>query len=506
MRGIRGHIWGILTMGWLSCAIGLAQSSFVSEITVPDYGKARVEAFIPPRYWPANYIDALLSVDIDNSGNKKLLGARLALDGTLIDAKWVGSSFLYFKKMEYLPDGRLLICTSDWFGVIDPENPGSRWAKRTGLHTATVGRDADGNLVIAVLQWVGAWRVLIFDPDGTFVRAFKLPYVSFPDIGNFDSATMFHTSCCQTSTQILVYDPSGNHFILTSSGGGDFGNKHIVVYAFTAEGDIHWISGIAGAGSDGGCTRGDTIGAFSAGDGSILIFSTCYNNIYLYRINTNNGYLVETPVVLGGESSFLLYPMQTMNYGSVLGYVSDSGSFGTLFTDRSGWRLRGPKAKLFAMATTTATSPVRRLWVLGGSDSRDNNPAALLAFIDIDSWAEYPFSFYPCFESLLPDVPYPLQAVLNRVTTASVQPPDNSPPDYYNFPIEDARIQVTQRCVVCVPSDGDVDGNGCVDDADLLAVLFAFGSEGPNPADVSCDGVVDDADLLIVLFNFGTGC
>ena len=54
----------------------------------------------------------------------------------------------------------------------------------------------------------------------------------------------------------------------------------------------------------------------------------------------------------------------------------------------------------------------------------------------------------------------------------------------------------------CTPSGGDVDGNGCVDDADLLAVLFAFGSSG-GPEDVNCDGVVDDADLLEVLFNFG---
>jgi len=54
---------------------------------------------------------------------------------------------------------------------------------------------------------------------------------------------------------------------------------------------------------------------------------------------------------------------------------------------------------------------------------------------------------------------------------------------------------------------GDVDGNGCVDDADLLAVLFAFGSTGSGlPEDTNCDQVVDDADLLIVLFNFGSGC
>ncbi len=53
--------------------------------------------------------------------------------------------------------------------------------------------------------------------------------------------------------------------------------------------------------------------------------------------------------------------------------------------------------------------------------------------------------------------------------------------------------------------EGDVNGDGCVDDADLLSVLFAFGGEGGNE-DVNGDGIVDDADLLIVLFNFGSGC
>ncbi len=60
----------------------------------------------------------------------------------------------------------------------------------------------------------------------------------------------------------------------------------------------------------------------------------------------------------------------------------------------------------------------------------------------------------------------------------------------------------------CTAHNGDVDANGCVDDADLLAVLFAFGSTGSTLGreDANCDGVVDDADLLIVLFNFGSGC
>jgi probable HAF family extracellular repeat protein len=60
----------------------------------------------------------------------------------------------------------------------------------------------------------------------------------------------------------------------------------------------------------------------------------------------------------------------------------------------------------------------------------------------------------------------------------------------------------------CASENGDVDANGCVDDADLLAVLFNFGNSGSNLGreDTNCDGVVDDADLLQVLFNFGSGC
>jgi hypothetical protein len=53
----------------------------------------------------------------------------------------------------------------------------------------------------------------------------------------------------------------------------------------------------------------------------------------------------------------------------------------------------------------------------------------------------------------------------------------------------------------------DVNRDGCVNDADLLLVLFAFGNTGSDlPADVNRDGVVDDTDLLSVLFGFGEGC
>ncbi len=54
---------------------------------------------------------------------------------------------------------------------------------------------------------------------------------------------------------------------------------------------------------------------------------------------------------------------------------------------------------------------------------------------------------------------------------------------------------------------GDINQDGCIDDADLLAVLFNFGNTGSDLAeDANGDGTIDDADLLIVLFNFGAGC
>jgi hypothetical protein len=52
---------------------------------------------------------------------------------------------------------------------------------------------------------------------------------------------------------------------------------------------------------------------------------------------------------------------------------------------------------------------------------------------------------------------------------------------------------------------GDANDDGCVDDADLLLVLFHFGAAHAQ-ADLNRDGIVDDADLLLVLFHFGGGC
>lgn len=74
--------------------------------------------------------------------------------------------------------------------------------------------------------------------------------------------------------------------------------------------------------------------------------------------------------------------------------------------------------------------------------------------------------------------------------------------DTFEFDYFETNLPVQTRAAA-----GDVNANGCVDDADLLSVLFAFGGSGTcMDEDVNGDTVVDDADLLTVLFDFGTGC
>jgi probable HAF family extracellular repeat protein len=55
--------------------------------------------------------------------------------------------------------------------------------------------------------------------------------------------------------------------------------------------------------------------------------------------------------------------------------------------------------------------------------------------------------------------------------------------------------------------EGDVNGDGCVDDTDLQMLLVAFGQSGSGLGeDLNGDGVVDDSDLLVVLAHYGSGC
>lgn len=63
------------------------------------------------------------------------------------------------------------------------------------------------------------------------------------------------------------------------------------------------------------------------------------------------------------------------------------------------------------------------------------------------------------------------------------------------------------RGFVLTPVQPDINRDGCVNDADLLELLFEFGQTGSAlSGDIDFNDVVDDADLLLLLFNFGSGC
>jgi hypothetical protein len=111
-------------------------------------------------------------------------------------------------------------------------------------------------------------------------------------------------------------------------------------------------------------------------------------------------------------------------------------------------------------------------------------------------WNNSPFGEVRC-----PDGPGAANAIAGWTGTTSAG-------GRYVISLQGAYFVSEQGCQTCQPHNGDVDNNGCVDDADLLAVLFGFGQTGDNlgRVDVNCDQVVDDADLLLVLFNFGSGC
>ncbi len=90
---------------------------------------------------------------------------------------------------------------------------------------------------------------------------------------------------------------------------------------------------------------------------------------------------------------------------------------------------------------------------------------------------------------------------LARLTTgASLQ---FSPSGEYIALGDGSSVSVARNPIYRLP--GDANSDGCVDESDLLMVLFTFGTDDTQ-ADLNRDGVVDDADLLQVLFHFGSGC
>ncbi|MCW5935606.1 MAG: hypothetical protein KIT45_15100 [Fimbriimonadia bacterium] len=217
------------------------------------------------------------------------------------------------------------------------------------------------------------------------------------------------------------------------------------------------------------------VNRFDGGEGNDNIYCDLHDlmaNVSTYLgsapVNTGDG------TINGGDNSAGL--RIALDNSNIVGVTSDGGNVGDPFSATTGIEYVIPLAAL-----GNPSSIRLQAMVTGGADlgdachgtylSNQSLPALnafdlLLQYPNIE-WARCPGLFYNSFP--------------------------------FNFQVEAPGDQF-----VTVPILADVNGDGCVNDDDLLAVLFNFGGTGVG--DLDCDGTVSDRDLLIVLFNFGVGC
>ncbi|CUU01451.1 probable extracellular repeat, HAF family [Armatimonadetes bacterium GBS] len=361
-----------------------------------------------------------------------------------------------------------------WFTRADGKNFAFRWTPSGGMqnlgtlpqHTTSEanGISGDGNRVVGVAFYIipygGSWRAFMWTPQN-----------GIRDLGNLPGSPLSRADAI-----------SGNGLVVVGTG-VDYGSA---VRAF------RWTSG-SGMQSLGTLGGSESRALGVSRDGSVVV-GWSFNHLserWAFVWKTNGG--------MQG-----LYPLATC-CGEAYG-VSDDG---LVIAGRSHSATTERWHACLWVWNVSDYSP-RDLGTLGGNESLayacTNNQIAV-GWSHNASGQRRAFRWTP--EGGMVDLSDAYSSLLSADSYLEVAydiTPDGRFIVGRGYNAEQGRFEAFLLDTLCTAHNGDINLDGCVDDADLLIVLFAFGATGVNPSDVNCDGTVDDADLLMVLFHFGNGC
>ena len=384
-----------------------------------------------------------------------------------------------------------------------------------------VGYTTDGQYLVSAGQYLHFWRA----SDGEHVR----------DGGGYDDA-VFSVAFSPDEQFLATGSEDGSVKIWRVRDGSlahaftPYGRfSHVFAVAYSPDGEYLAVGGASYAGEVRVYRTSDwelvaTLSphlvqirslAFSP-DGQYLVSGDYYATIRVWRVSN---WMLERTFVHGSGGGFEIHSLAFSPDGNYLASASRDGTV-RVWDWRNGTTLYTTGPHDTAYPYTITFSPDGQYLLEGGllrtARLRNASTGALVRdYISTDDPLHVAFTphgqhlvhggfrglfFWHINNNTAPVLTYTDEAI--GVRCLAVSPSGK----WFAYGRLDAVVVLARNPVGPQP-EGDVNADGCVDDADLLTVLFAFGETGAGiPEDLNKDCTVDDADLLLVLFNFGSGC
>jgi uncharacterized delta-60 repeat protein len=481
------------------------------------------EAWVRRYNGPGNSTDAAIGCAVDSQGNLYVTGYSTGA-GTGLD----------IVTMKYDPNGNLLWIARYNGPVNDDDRPyalrvdsqgnvyitGYSTGATTGWDYITIKYDANGNqLWVARYNGMGnrsdaAYALAIDNQGNVYVTGYstgvfsRWDYATVKYDANGNRQWVAHYNGLGNQDDIaygIAVDSQGNVYVTGWSWSGPTPQFDCVTVKYAPNGNLLWVRRYDGAGA----INDDAGFAITVdGQGNLYVAGWSWGNMYDYitlKYDPNGTQLWMRRYDLGWDEARRI-TLDSQGNLYVTGFAGPyyNRDFVTVKYDPNGNLLMtaryGAPGNGIDYADAVALDAQGNIYVTGGSDPDDNpdNDNHDYATVKLDANG-----------NLLWVARYngPASRFDHDISTAlALDGRGNVYVTGYSTGSGTGWDYATVKYVQCPrPCRGNVNGYGVVDDADLLQVLFVFGSTDAE-ADLNCDGIVDDADLLEVLFNFGNGC